>query len=195
MKLREGVTKTTLIGHVPYQGGYRPLICNFFFFFQTKCKKYSACPEKPFFIKTIWHKCTPTVKGLLVVFPVSLSYCQLTSWSSKGIWSLYTCCNGLLNVYVHLLSVICWTLEMFPCLLELLPIDFLNLIRCQWPVNYNWVPDVNCLLTDNVFLLSPVCWNSKLKLEPWLSWVSINWLLEVQKVYVFCIPVVMVCWK
>ena len=50
--VREGVKKTRLFrGHVPYQGGgSRPPPAKIFFL-QTICKKYAACPEKPFLLK------------------------------------------------------------------------------------------------------------------------------------------------
>ena len=49
--VREGVKKARLFrGHVPYQGGGYGWVDHLSFiivdFFQTKCKKYSVCPEK-----------------------------------------------------------------------------------------------------------------------------------------------------
>ena len=40
-------------------GGVNPPPAKKFVFFQTKCKKYSACPENLFFIKTIFMYCRP----------------------------------------------------------------------------------------------------------------------------------------
>ena len=54
LNLREGVKQTLLRG-----GGSPPLSAKKVDLFQTKCKQYSACPERLFFIITILLYCHP----------------------------------------------------------------------------------------------------------------------------------------
>ena len=58
-------------------------------FFQTKCKKYPACPEKPFLLKQLFCIVTPTLStGSSEIFikkgELSWSFCPLSGLKGGG---------------------------------------------------------------------------------------------------------------